>query len=170
MQWSKKEDREAFEINGFINAYAHLPASPQVSVISKGEKPDYVVKDVNTSAEFGVELTSVYADDRSVPDVHMQHQPGIVDIPYNEEQLEKYKKRLVATVVDKICKARHGYDTKRPLILAVYVNEYVGIYLGKPELEALVRQYEAVFDAMTPFAEVVFWNLGNSSVFGVRPS
>ncbi|MGA2193441.1 MAG: hypothetical protein ABSG42_08730, partial [Nitrospirota bacterium] len=77
--------------------------------------------------------------------------------------------RLIAAVMEKICKARNGYDTSRPLILAIYVNEYIAIYLKKSDLETFVSRYESVFDAMAPFTEIVFWNLGNNGVLQVKP-
>jgi hypothetical protein len=75
----------------------------------------------------GVERTSVYMDDRSVPDLHMRAHEGLVEIAYDRHELARYSKRLMAAVMDKVCKARCGYDVSRPLILAIYVN--------------LVRQY-----------------------------
>jgi hypothetical protein len=137
--------------------------------VSKGETPDFVVKDKQNNKEYGVELTSVYMDDRSVPDIHMKDEKGIVEIPYDKDEIEKYTKRLVAAVIDKVRKARKGYDSSRPLILAIYVNEYISIYFGKDELEEFVHRYEGVFDTVAPFTEVVFWNLGNGGVFRVKP-
>lgn len=172
MNWPKKTEREKFEIDGFIEAYARLPEAQQLEVVSRGERgerPDFVVKDKQNNEEYGVELTSVYLDDRSVPDVHKKDEEGIVEIPYNKDELDNYMKRLVGAVIDKVCKARKGYDSSRSLILSIYVNEYISIYLGKSELEKFVRKYEGVFDAMAPFKEVVFWNLGNGGVFRVRP-
>lgn len=151
MKWPNKAKREEFEINGFIDAYARLPEERKLEVVSKGETPDYIVRDVSTGEEFGVELTSVYRDDRSVPDVHMRDTEGWVEIPCSREQLEQYPKRLIGAVIKKVCKARKGYTTTKPLLLAIYINEYIAIYLGKSELEGLVQRYEGVFDAVDPF-------------------
>jgi len=170
MKWPNKEEREHFEINEFIEAYARLPEARQFEVVSKGESPDYIVKASDTGEEYGVELTSVYLNNRSVPDEHMPDHEGVVDIPYDEEKIEQYIKRLVAAIIEKVCKARKGYDPSCPLILAIYVNEYIAIYLNKRELEAFVHRYEGLFDAMIPFTEIVFWNLGNGGVFQVKPS
>ena len=170
MKWPRKTEREKFEIGGFIEAYVRLPEARRFEVVSKGETPDYVVKDKQSGEEYGIELTTVYQNDRSVPDVHMKDKKGVVEIPYDKDELKKYAKRLVSTVIEKVCKARKGYDSTRPLILAIYVNEYIAIYLGKTEFEELIRRYEALFDAVAPFTEVVFWNLGNGGVFRVRPS
>jgi len=173
VEWPDKQSREQFEITRFVEAYARLPGSPQLTILVKSERPDFVVRETATGREFGVELTSVYFDDRSVPDVHkVDGHPADepVPIPFDKNELERYQQRLLSAIQDKIRKARGGYDTTRPLILAIYVNEYIGVYLGRPELEVFVRRYESIFDAMAPFAEVVFWNLRNGDVFRVRPS
>lgn len=172
MEWPDRDAREAFEISGFVEAYARLPCSPTLSIISKGDKPDYVVREATTGQEFGVELTAVYLDDRSVPDMHMvdgDPPEGLVEIPYDKEQIQRYEGRLVSAIRDKIEKARRGYDISRPLILAIYVNEYIGIYLGRPELESIVSRNKPFFDAIAPFHEVVFWSLPNGCIFRVRP-
>lgn len=170
MNWPNKEHRENFEIARFIQAYAQFPESRRFEVVSKGESPDYVLREVQTGEEYGVELTSVYMDDRSVPDSHMRREEGLIGIPYDKEEIEKYTKRLVGAIAEKVCKALKGYDATRPLILAVYVNEYIAIYLGKAELEGFVQRHEDLFDAMTPFTEIVFWGLSNDDIFRVRPT
>ncbi|MHB8423786.1 MAG: hypothetical protein ACYDB9_01330 [Gammaproteobacteria bacterium] len=170
MKWPNKTERENFEIAGFIEAYARLPESRQFEVVSKGETPDYLVKDKKSGQKYGVELTAVYQNDWSVPDVHIKGEKGVVDIPYDKDEIERYTKRLVAAVIEKICKARKGYDSSHPLILAIYVNEYIAIYLGKSKFEEIVHRYEGLFDSVEPFTEVVFWNLGNGGIFRVRPN
>ena len=169
MKWPDKNEREKFEIKGFIEAYSRLPEARQFQVDSKGDAPDYVVKDGATNEEFGVELTSVYLDDRSVPDVHKRNEERREIIPDDENTLDRYEKRLIAKIIEKVCKARKHYNTARPLILAIYINEYISIYLDRTELDSLVQRYEGVFDSMVPFSEVVFWNLNNEGVFRVRP-
>ncbi len=114
-------------------------------------------------------MTSVYLDDRSVPNVHMKDIENLTDIPYDKEAMEQYMKRIIGAVMEKVSKARKGYDSRRPLILSIYVNEYISIHFGKEELDAFVRRYEGVFDSVYPFSEVVFWNLGNGGVCRVRP-
>ena len=172
MQWPNREDREKFEIDGFIEAYARLPEARRLVVVRKSEKPDWIVVDPATAEEFGIELTSVYLDDRSVPDSHMAwHADGETrEIPYSKAALAQYKARLIEAIQQKIAKARSGYDATRPLILAIYVNEYVGIYLGQEELDELTRSNESLFDDMHPFSEIAFWSLGNGGIFRVRPN
>ena len=142
----------------------------QLEVVSKGDMPDYVVRDVCSGQEYGVELTSVYLDDRSVPDIHMRDEAGAVPTPDDESELQRYRTRLAGAIVDKICNARGGYDRTRPLILAIYVNEYISIFLRERELKEFVTRYDGLFEAMTPFNEIVFWNLPNGGVFRAMPS
>jgi len=172
MKWPNRDEREQFEIDGFIEAYERLPESRRLVVVSKSEKPDWIVADAVTREEFGVELTSVYLDDRSVPDKHMNwgKDEQTRNIPYSKETMCQYNARIISAIEDKIRKARAGYDTTRPLILSIYPNEYIGIYLGEEELETLVKDNEALFDNMAPFSEIVFWALGNGAIFRVRPS
>mgnify|MGYP001457234998 CR=1 FL=1 len=171
MKWPNKDEREKFEIDGFIEAYERLPEGRRLAIVSKGEKPDWIVTDTVTGEEIGVELTSVYLDDRSVPDSHMSwsEDEKIRHIPYNEDTMRKYKSRIISAIEEKIRKAIAGYDTTRQLILAIYPNEYVGIYLYE-ELEQLVKDNEVLFDNMTPFSEIAFWALGDGAIFRVRPS
>lgn len=171
LQWPDRIEREEWEIREFIAAYARLPEGRTLKVLKQREKPDYRVVDPATDLRFGVELTSVYLDDRSVPDEHIPGVPEgeLRDIPYDLSTLDRYKHRLVAAVEDNMRKARNGYDTFDPLILSVYVNEYVAIHLTYDDVEALVRQHKSVFDNMAPFSEIVFWNLSNNGVFAVRP-
>ncbi len=169
-RWPNRDEREAFEIDGFIAAYSRLPGSVQLEVVQNRDRPDYIVRDVGTGKEYGVELTSVYLDDRSVPDVHMRDETGPEWIPDDEAELEKYRTRLAGSVLDKICKARQGYDCSRPLILGVYVNEYISIYMQASEVQAFVKRYDGLFEAMAPFGQVVFWNLANDGVLCVKPS
>ncbi len=168
MKWPNKNEREYLEIEGFIKAYAKSPERHHFEVISKGECPDNIVRDLDTGEEYGIELTSVYLNDRSIPDMHINDHEGIVPIPYNEEEIEQYKKRIIDKIKKKASKARKHYDTSRPLILAIYVNEYISIYFNKPELEVFVKEYEEIFYMMSPFVEVVFWNLSNEDIFQVR--
>lgn len=161
-QWPKKDKREQMEIAGFIKAYARL-LGIRMEVVRKSEKPDYIVRVEANNEEYGVELTSVYENDRSVPDDHMR--TGLVPIPENPTQLESYKTRLVEAVQDKIRKARQGYDRPRPLILSIYMNEYISIYLSVADLKAFINQNENIFDDMQPFKCVVFWNDSGDVVF-----
>ena len=168
--WPKKDERESFEIEEFLQAYGRLPSGRHFEIVDESEKPDRIVKDTSTGKIFGVELTSVYMDDRSVPDEHIPTHEGMVDIPYDHQQLNDYLDRLADSVRDKIAKARKGYDTSRPLILSVYVNEYISIYISERHLKEMVNRHPEIFDDMSPFLEVVFWPpFGDDGVFHLRP-
>jgi hypothetical protein len=138
--------------------------------VDKAENPDYIVKDTSTDEVFGIEITSVYMNERSVPDEHIPTHEGVVEIAYNHQQLIDYLDLLVDSVRDKIAKARRSYDTSVPLILSIYVNEYISIYIRERHLQEMVNRYPEVFDDMSPFSEIVFWSLPNNSVFSVRPN
>ncbi len=169
--WPRKAERELSEIEGFIQAYGRLTSGRQFEIVDESEKPDYIVKDTSTGKIFGVELTSVYMDDRSVPDEHIPTHEGMVDIPYDHQKLDDYLDRLADSVRVKIAKARKGYDTRRPLILSVYVNEYISIYIRERHLKEMVNRHPGVFDDMSPFLEVVFWPpFGDDGVFHVHPN
>lgn len=173
MNWPNKEDREKFEIAGFIEHYVRLSEEKKLKVVAKGEKPDYVVRCVESGLEYGVELTSVYLSDRSVPDQHIPNLEGpfeMVDVPFNHREHEHYKFRLLEAIQSKIVKARVGYDCSGPLILSVYVNEYTSIFFSREELEEWVKAHVTTFDTMSPFSEVVLWSMPNGGVFRVRPS
>jgi len=161
------------EIRGFVQSYQATHKAVELEIIRKGEKPDYVVKDKQSGEEIGVELTSVYLNDRSVPDEHIPPIPETlttVGIPHNAVEIEEYKKRLIEAIKAKIEKAKNGYDLSRKLLLSIHVNEYRAIFIDtKEEWQKFVSDNEPVFDAMHPFAEIVFWNLANGGVFCVRP-
>ena len=72
MDWPQKDEREKYEIRGFIGNSKNLPQPKVFEIIEKREKPDYFIKDINANECFGVELTSVYLSDRSVPDEHIK--------------------------------------------------------------------------------------------------
>jgi hypothetical protein len=172
MNWPNKEDREKFEINGFIDNYSRLPKGKNFSITLKREKPDYIVSCIETNIEYGIELTSVYLSDRSVPDQHIPGFEGsyeIVEHPFSREDHERYKNRLLEAIQSKILKARTGYDCSKPLILSVYANEYTSLFFKQDELEKWVKANESIFDNMHPFSEIVLWNLPNGGVFQVSP-
>jgi hypothetical protein len=168
-EWPNKTEREQVEISKFISAYARLPKGRFFVVYSKQETPDYFLKDNVTGEICGIELTSVYLDDRRVPDEHMKPMHGWVEIPYDPSAIENHNSRLIETIEGKVQKARKHFDTTYPLILAVYINEYISIYMEETDWENLVRANERLFDDIEPFSEVVLWNLANDSAMSIVP-
>jgi hypothetical protein len=167
--WPNKNSREQFEINEFIVEYKKLDHGRTFEVMTKRERPDYFVKDIQSEEIFGIELTSVYSDDRSVPDVHKKPVNGIEEIPFDHSDLKEYQERLIEAISKKVSKARKCYDTTYPLILSIYVNEYISIYIRERHLQELAKRHKNVFDDMAPFSEVVLWSLPNDAVFSIRP-
>lgn len=168
MTWPDKNASEDWEINKFLKVvYACIHPERALRIEKKREKPDYLVVDVATGKRFYVELTAVYLDDRSVPDKHKPAFEVLVGTPIiitlDRVEVERYKTRLVKAVQDKIHKARKGYDTSLPLILSVYVSEYV--FLTGCDLNDLVSCNGEIFNDITPFHEVVFWNLANNEAY-----
>lgn len=161
MKWPTKKQREDIEIQGFIKEYRRLSHGRSFVVEEEGENPDRIVRDIDTNEKFGIELTSVYLDDRSVPDIHMQDD-SFVATPFSLLEIAKYEKRILESIIDKVCKARHHYNKKFPLILSVYVNEYVSLHMGLEYWETFASRYDTLFDSFTPFDEIVFWPLPSS--------
>jgi hypothetical protein len=167
MIWPEKNKRELLEINGFIENYSRLPHGRKLDVAERGECPDYFLIDTSTGDRFGVELTSVYSSDKSVVKYHIPDQAGPVEIKDDPQELELYKSRLVKKVSEKIEKAKK-YELTAPLILSIYVNEYISIYLSVDDIKDLIKKNSNIFDAMQPFSEIVFWSLPNSGICSVR--
>jgi hypothetical protein len=175
-KWPNKKTREEFEIGRFILAYEHLYKGQSFVIESRGDRdkagPDFFIKNRDTGAILGVELTSVYSSDRSVPDVHMKPKPSKewVEILYDSHAIERYKDCILEKIREKVGKAKKNYETRYPLILAIYLNEYHSIYMDVEECEELVNHHQNVFNTVAPFSEIVFWNLPiPNPVFSVRP-
>jgi hypothetical protein len=167
MKWPNKSERESFEIDGLIKAYARLPQPVRFTVVSAGPPPgssgpDFIVVESGQQKHYGVELASVYLGDHSVPDVHMRDD-GSVDIPDSREEIAAYERRIVDAVATKVQKAKK-YVCKYPLILGIHLNEYISIYQREDDITNLVSKHQYVFDAMAPFCEIMFWNIERAPV------
>lgn len=167
MNWPSKDKREEYEINEFIKAYKQFSHGREFTIKSRSEKPDYILEDSKTRECFGVELTSVYLSDRSVPDGHIAR-PDIIEIPYCENSLEQYKNRLFQTIIEKVKKEKIGYDVEWPLIFSIYVNEYISIHMREEDWNSFAKEHGDFWDSMFPFIEVVFWSLPNGGVFSIK--
>jgi hypothetical protein len=168
VDWPSKEEAEKWEIQGFIDHYRRLPGQRTFDVVRRQERPDWIVRDISSGELIGVELTSAYLDDRSVPDRHKRG--GGRGIPYRRKQIDAYGQRVAAAVGKKVRLARSGYDSTLPLVLSIYANEYVTIHMGEKEWQAVIRAHEETFDSMRPFTEVIVWPLVNGGILRIRPS
>lgn len=168
-QWLSKPEREQYEIEHFLSTYSKFPNVPFFEILFKQETPDYLVKDKTTGLIYGVELTSVYLDDRSVPDYHIIDITECVQIDDDEKLLTQYMQRLLSAIQAKMNKARDHYDISYPLILAIYINEYVSIHLDNDDLEKWVQLNSEIFEDISPFSEIVLWNLVDDGAFSIKP-
>jgi hypothetical protein len=166
MNWPNKKDRENFEIKGFIDSYKKLKHGRNFIVTDEREKPDRIVKDELTGEKFGIELTSEYLNDRSVPDKHVSNKSEY--ILENQQNTDAYESRILDRVSEKIAKAQNGYDLNYPLILSVYMNEYETIFMNEDYWRDFAKRHESFFDSIAPFVEIVFWPLPNDLVVSVR--
>ena len=166
MDWPSKKEREFCEINGFIESYKRVKHSRNFIVVEKREKPDRFVEDTETGEKFGIELTSDYLNDRSVPDRHKANNSAF--ILYNPQNIDAYEKMILDRIKEKVSKAREGYYLRFPLILSFYVNEYESIYMDEEYWQSFAKRYDSFFDSIDPFVEVVFWALPNDLIVSVR--
>ena len=170
MKFSNKDDREEFEIKGFIEAYKRLPQATELEIVCKRERPDYLVRDALSGELFGVELTAVYLDDGSVPEEHSIANTGAIESHNDQNSVDLYIQRLLRAISAKIAKARNGYSVEHPLILAIYMNQHAGANIAREDLERMAREHRDVFDGMAPFSSIVVWNLANRGVCKLVPS
>lgn len=157
MKWPTKKEREILETQGFIKEYKRLPHGRNFVVEEERDIPDRIVRDTKTNDIFGIELTSVYLDDRSVPDDHMRE--GDTFVPFSMSEIKVYERRILETIIDKVCKARRHYNYDHPLILSVYVNEYISLHMGMEYWKSFSSRYNLLFDCFAPFEEIVLWPL-----------
>lgn len=166
MNWPDKNNRQSYEINEFVKNYKEFPHGRNFEIIQQSDKPDYIVKDINTNEHFGIELTSVYLDNRSVPDNHILDEDK--DIPYNPQAIETYKARLKNHIIDKIEKANESYNKIHPLILSIYANEYLTIHMEDKDWQDFANKNGNIWDNMNPFTEIVLWSLAGDKAFSIK--
>lgn len=159
ISWPNKTESESWEIEQFVYYYSLFHHDCELEIVEKGEAPDYLVCDRQTNNKFGVELTSVYKNDRSVPDHHIKCTDGSIHVHYSGEELANYTQRILDSIQSKINKAQKHYDQSHSLLLSVYVNEYISLYLRPHHLQKIVDDNSLVFDQMSPFVEMILWPL-----------
>ncbi len=139
--FNDKELREDLEIKMFLERYNKLHNSDYM-IFQKREKPDYFVKN-NKGDILGVELSSIYKDDKVVGAEHKYEgsaKYGVYDSKTHQEKRNLYFKRIFDKIDEKRNKIREGkYDTTYPLILSLYMNDYYNMYIDFSELELFVK-------------------------------
>ena len=93
--WPNKKDSEKWQIEEFIRQYLKLPHSRNFNILEMRDKPDVFVEDTESGENFGIELTSVYLDDRSVPDLHKKVHDGTEEIPFDRDKIDRYTIRII---------------------------------------------------------------------------
>lgn len=172
-RWPAKLERELAELEQFKRDYARLPAGRRLKVIERRERPDFVLtaEDQNDTALYGVELTSVYFSDRTVPDVYMRAVPGTKPPSYTREDEIRYLERVLKTIRQKVESAQNNYGSVDHLILGVFVADPIAHRLRDIDRWKMFfdeSEQEALAD-IHPFTEVVVYNLVNYQAISFTP-
>lgn len=170
-KWPNKEESQGFQLCELLKYYNSINKEKEFIIEEASrEKPDAVIKDSNTGERLGVELTSVYINDRSVPDKHKKEYEGLRENPYQKEKVEEYSKRIIDKIREKVIKAKKHYDKRWPIILSIYINEDETIYLGKQEWDAITKNNKELLDSINPFIEIILWPIRNGGFASIKPS
>lgn len=165
-EWPNRERREKWEITNTLEYLSHHPGFNSLSVQIKSERPDYVV--LNGGRKIGVELTSVYLSDKSVPDCHMEGNLSMFGP--SQFKRNKYFLRVIKTIKEKVGKAREGYTLYENMILSVYINEYEDIFNSKEDWQEWAKANDQVLDDISPFTHILLWPLVNDISMMITPN
>ena len=165
--WPSKKDREDKELEYFFRSWIASDSSlsdGDLVCVDSRERPDRIVRNRKTGREYGVELTSVYLDDKSVIDHHRLLTSRMDrELLLYPEDARKYRHCIAKKVREKIDKAQ-SYDNQRDLILAVYLNELVLYQDFEDELRNFMRR-DPAFRDVAPFVRIVFTGIGDGVVY-----
>ena len=162
-----KEEREDKELEYCFQSWSARDSSldyGDLVSVDRGEKPDRIIRNQKTGKEYGVELTAVYLDDRSVMDHHRmltsEEEPWFIHDP---AKVRAYLHCIVRRVQEKV-RIAQNYDNQRDLILAVYLNEPILSQYFTRELQDFIREHQA-FRSIDPFVRIVFSGIGEGVVY-----
>jgi hypothetical protein len=130
--WPGREEREQWEAEAFLEHYRKLSGARDLEFAARHERPDVLLRDATSGDLVGLELTTVYLDDRSVPDVH-KRPDDILPVPFWPEEVLAYGARVADAVHRKANLARTGYTMLPTMILSVHVNEYVTVHMTEAD-------------------------------------
>ena len=150
-----KDLRQDLEIDMFLKEY-NKNHNSDFRVFQKRDKPDYLIKD-SSGTILGVELSSVYMNDRTVVDEHLREDP--TDIPYDSDTHQNirnnYFRRIVDKIKDKANKIDTGqYDISYLIILSLYLNDYYTIHIDNSEWQLFIEMNNHIFSNSKEFKEV----------------
>jgi hypothetical protein len=154
------------EFDLFQRGYKTLEHGSNLELVQWREKPDCEVRDTETGQLFGLELTSVYLNEKRVE----SYRSGLVKVPKRDPALvEAYERRILKAVREKVEKARSGYKIYPRMILAIYIGDIIAIHMDREDDWCKFHEkHREDFDNMSPFSEVVFFNLANDSISQIR--
>lgn len=157
--FSNKDIRQDLEIEMFLRYYNEQHKS-DYTILQKRERPDYFIKDSKGNI-LGVELSSVYKDDKVVGSEHKPEHVGngLSDIAYDsnthQDIRNHYFKRIFGKINDKRTKVKSGkYDTTYPIILSLYLNDYYIIHIDNSEWELFKNINNAYFSQIKEFKKI----------------
>ncbi|MBI5123023.1 hypothetical protein HZA75_04145 [Candidatus Roizmanbacteria bacterium] len=157
--FSNKDIRQDLEIEMFLKYYNEHYKSNYI-VFQKRDKPDYFIKD-SLGNILGIELSSVYKDDKVVGTEHKPNHVGngLLEIPWDsnthQEVRNHYFKRIFDKINSKRAKVRLGeYDMTHPIILSLYLNDYYLIHIDESEWRTFVDINNAYFFKIKEFKEI----------------
>lgn len=152
LTWPGKDERERLELEAFLTTYRDLPHGSQLRIVRKRERPDYELA-TDEKRRVGLELTSVYRSDRSVPDEHL---PRLNDrelyLPSpHQSEFDLLLDRTAERVREKVRSAQ-SFDRYPHMILAVYHNDHQSIHLrGAAIWRGWALKHAELVDAISPF-------------------
>ena len=164
-EWKNREEREVFEVQKFIKCY-EIATARKLEISQKGKppEPDFFVADRQSGALMGVELTSVYSGDRSVPDVHMKLD-NLKTIPYDPGEVERYLQQIINKAKAKADIYTRNHPGNMPLALSIYVNEYIAIHADEEEWLEVGKKVQ---EKLGPFQMVILWSLPDEGMVAVE--
>ena len=164
-EWKNREEREAFEVQNFIKCY-EIATARKLEISQKGKppEPDFFVADRQSGALMGVELTSVYSGDRSVPDVHMKLD-NLKTIPYDPGEVERYLQQIINKAKAKADIYTRNHPGNMPLALSIYVNEYIAIHADEEEWLEVGKKVQK---NLGPFQMAILWSLPDEGMVAVE--
>ena len=136
----------------------------EISKKGKPPEPDFIVADRQSGALLGVELTSVYSDDRSVPDVHMKLD-NLKTIPYDPGEVERYLQQIINKAKAKADIYTRNHPGNMPLALSIYVNEYIAIHADEEEWLEVGKKVQ---ENLGPFQMAILWSLPDDGMVAVE--
>lgn len=150
-EWPDKQEIENYNIQYFIKGYKELRGVDIDIVEDDRENPDFVCVDRDSGQLYGVEVTSVYRSDRSVPDQHIPFNEGTSNTISALKDLNDYFQRVKESILGKISKAEN-YDKSNQLILSIYLGEYA--FISNDDLIKFYNDNKDLFSDISPFQKI----------------